>query len=427
MIEAAGVEAGRERDVFCIPEINLGRLEEKLTALGKKARRLGTGPIGWEVVGDPVDVPHRNEITGEVEYIRRYFDVRVTGDTPVLNGWAFVATLAPLEGGVMVRTAPGLACPPEFRDGDPGRCDHCGARRRRSETFVVRHEESGAHKQVGRQCLADFLGGVSPTQAAAMLEYLAQAREACEEESFDRGGRWEERLDLAAFLATVAACIRRHGWVSRSEARDSFGEKWATADRARAAEEDRRKYGTRGAYVAARRDHRAEDWIEVEDRDRAEAEAALAWARAEVERRAAEGELPDYWHNISLIVRPEYPSVTRKTEGIAASVVAVMQREQERLRRAERQARIGAESRHVGEVGKRMQFTATLTGRRYIEGVYGTTVLHTFLTPDGCLLKWFASGGVEVGAEGEPLTFKATVKKHDEYGGVKETVLTRLS
>jgi hypothetical protein len=63
---------------------------------------------------------------------------------------------------------------------------------------------------------------------------------------------------------------------------------------------------------------------------------------------------------------------------------------------------------------------------RPIEGDYGTTYLYT-LREDatGNVFKWFASREALGDATGRTLQLQGTVKKHEEYNGLKSTVLTR--
>jgi hypothetical protein len=163
--------------------------------------------------------------------------VSITGETPSLAGWTFVAVLEPLttEDGQtenLVQCLPGETCPVEFRSAI-GRCDHCKMTRRRNQTFVVRNV-SGEYKCVGRQCVKDFLGyNGDPHKFASWAESLAELSSMCgsaeDEEWMGGGGRIADAWDLPRFLTLVACRVRLFGWVSRSTARDSY-EKQATAD-----------------------------------------------------------------------------------------------------------------------------------------------------------------------------------------------------
>jgi len=80
----------------------------------------------------------------------------------------------------------------------------------------VRHV-SGEFKQVGHNCVRDFLGHVNPKHLAKMMEYISlfEASQG-EDEDFcgGRSGRW---LDYTVdYVALCAEVIKRDGWVSRT-------------------------------------------------------------------------------------------------------------------------------------------------------------------------------------------------------------------
>lgn len=95
-------------------------------------------------------------------------------------------------------------------------------------------------------------------------------------------------------------------------------------------------------------------------------------------------------------------------------------------KRAEERAAKNAAKIHVGVVGERSVFTATVKAIPSWDGNYGTTYLVIMEDVAGNELVWkTASPGnaVEVGAT---LTFKATVKDHGSYKGVLRTAVTRV-
>lgn len=87
------------------------------------------------------------------------------------------------------------------------------------------------------------------------------------------------------------------------------------------------------------------------------------------------------------------------------------------------------DSRHVGNVGERIETVAMLeviiaVG---VDSMYGPKRMHKFRTSNGEVLTWFATGSSGAYKEeiGKPFKVKGTVKKHDTYQGVKQTILTR--
>src|SRR4029079_3769579 len=170
---------------------------------------------------------------------RSVVDLEIVAARPVLAGWEFLAVVEPLEGGNLLRQVPGA----HIAEGEltPWRqgqltCDHCAPFRRRTETFVVRADgtdpavPAGTYKQVGRNCLAAFLGGQSPAALIAQLAWERLVASAGEDEEGGWGGGSSQRVfQPEVFLAQTAACIRLQGWVSRGQARAEEGRQ-ATAN-----------------------------------------------------------------------------------------------------------------------------------------------------------------------------------------------------
>jgi len=94
-------------------------------------------------------------------------------------------------------------------------------------------------------------------------------------------------------------------------------------------------------------------------------------------------------------------------------------------KRAAERAAADANRGHVGVVGERSTFTATVKARPSWDGAYGTTYMVIMEDAAGNSLVWKTSspGEAEVGAT---LTFKATVKEHGDYKGVARTMVTRV-
>lgn len=84
-------------------------------------------------------------------------------------------------------------------------------------------------------------------------------------------------------------------------------------------------------------------------------------------------------------------------------------------------------SEYIGEEKERLRdLHVTLEGSRTVESYYGTSILYTFKMGDN-VLTWFCSGmGLPDDIEkGDTILLTGTVKKHQIYNGVKQTVLNR--
>lgn len=83
-----------------------------------------------------------------------------------------------------------------------------------------------------------------------------------------------------------------------------------------------------------------------------------------------------------------------------------------------------AASEWVGEVKERIEFEAEIMGSYLNDGFYGVTDILKFKDENGNHFTWFASDitGLQ---RGDRISIKGTVKKHDEFRGIKQTILTR--
>jgi hypothetical protein len=349
---------------------------------------------------------------------RDLVDVSVDAGRPALTGWEFLAVVEPLTGGNLLRQVPGaIVADGELIGWREGivHCDHCGTKRDRKETFILRAtgEDSaiaaGTYKQVGRQCLADFLGGQSPAQIVWLLS-IERALRACGEDDggWSGGGRGRQSYDLPDFLTWTAAVVRVSGWTSRTKARAE--EQPSTADLVQYLLTP--PFGG-GQAVAHWNAARAKYAPGKSDEDRGV--AALAWAKA----------LPgnsDYERNLSLIARQD--RLDPKHAGILASAIAAYDRELGR--RAEQTVtRSDVVSAHVGTIGDRLTMEVTVLRVADVDTDYGSLHIHTMRDASGNAIVWkTTSKRLDVGWSG---AIKGTVKKHSEYRGEQQTELSRVA
>jgi hypothetical protein len=182
---------------------------------------------------------HADPFTGETqvqELTVRFVLLTVVGETPKINGWTFAATIQHEEAGDLLRTCPGVEglLPLRYRRADT-QCEHCAKDRRRNDTYVLFHVESGEWKQVGRSCLADFLRTTSPNAMAEWAEVIASLDSdisAYEYDSSEGNARQTLYFGVQRLLAQVRCIVRQDGWCSRGEARASSSPKLASVDQA---------------------------------------------------------------------------------------------------------------------------------------------------------------------------------------------------
>jgi len=397
-------------ETYRIPERNLSKVKSKIEKLNRKATRLETPEIEL-LVGSFEDEEILEEGKPTGRFIR-YYEVTVTGETPMLAGWKFVAVLEQTEGGNIVRTVPGEQLPKEYRMVDQ-HCDHCNLIRQRKDTYVVEHIDTCETKQVGSACLKDFTGGNDPHRAAAMAEFLMSVDEfmqlAEDDDFFGGGGSGEYLVSLENYLGYVSMMIRRYGWLSRGKARDEGKAGEATADL---------------ADSMMNKKYKKSDDFPTDD-DKAKATAAIEWGREFLNAKAGDdpvnGDISDYEWNLLMVINQDI--IGYRSFGLAASLLPFHYRELHKIVEKAQQAERSNE--WLGEPKQRLQFdNLEVVFEQSYENDWGITILYKFVDEVGNELIWWASKWQDFEV-GNVVSGKATVKKHEVYKDRKQTVINR--
>jgi hypothetical protein len=444
--EVAALRAEAGGKVFRIVDSKLDELAARIEKLNKKAVKLGTEPITLTVSDEhEQDVRHEHlvdqethDIYGpvegltEIERVIDYTFVTVNGETPMIAGWVFVASLdheadegadesvgirrAPIGAFTVSRIGQEAAEAVEkadltaYRHAGPN-CDHCGWNRRRKQTYVLYEVATGELRQIGSTCLKDYTGAHNPERVAAWAEWLealySDLGMGGDGEFTEGSGRIAMRTD--DYLANVAAVIRENGWQPRwfkSDYGDSERNYNATADVAES------NYFERKPKFK----------IAVTDEDREEARVALEWVREDLAER---DDLDEFQHNLTTYCRSDY--VPKKGSGFIAYTIMARRREIEGEIKRERQAKIKRDSEWIANVGDRIKgLVWTVEFVREFESRFGVTTLTKGFTDTGNAILWFGAGGME---QGKTYSCSATVKAHetDSYnGGGKITKISNV-
>jgi hypothetical protein len=368
--EVAAGQAALGGRVYRVATHALADLHRRIEQLDRRARRLGTGAIALR------------DIHGVGSDGRAF--VVLAGRAPVLTGWSLAAIVEHRDGQAMLRPVSEAGehlAPGEF---SAPRCEHCGVRRRRVETFIVVRAESGEPRQVGSGCLRDFLGGHDPDRACRHAEYVALARAAVADADGPAGSGGID-VPLETFAACAANVVRANGWVSAERARRGSG--MASADAALRLFETGRE---------------APDGA-----DRALAAEALRWARMLLPTKP---ELTAFERD-ALAVLAADSVLTRRERGLVCSLIDVY-----RHRRAR--------SRHIGRPGMRVD--AAVLVERVVDqpsARRGTVHRCDLIDADINRLVWWRARGTSL-HEGEVLMLRGLVARHTHFGGIAVTVLS---
>lgn len=389
---------------YRIPEHNLADFLARIGKLNKIAAKLDCPPVTYNELRTE-DIKERNEFTlEETGRISRYHIISIKGEAPKLNGWSFIATLEHLPDGNVIKAVPGeLDLPEQYRTSQPI-CDYCHKDwLHRKETFIVRSEQ-GELKQIGRQCLADFLGHQSPEQIANYATRLFTLTDELgeEEQLYNSSPASYHYYDLVEYLTMTAAVIEQRGWVSAKMVR-----------------EQNAGISTAREVSIQLTDRRLEpkDKIYPQPKHKELADMAIHWIRTEVMPKS------DYEHNLVLLTKNDTFPIDNAS--LVASLIPVYQREIEKRELAKKSPLVN--SQYIGLEGDKIQAKVKVLRVIYVENGYGyrptSTAIIKMQDEQGNLFTWFTQVGEM--EQGQEYTIKGTVKKHQEYKGVKETVITR--
>jgi len=375
------------------------QVHEQVAKANRKLAKLGLGLFKVNVL----------EIIKDKQTDRYGFEtvrvtVRYTLDRPEFNkvaGWTFLARLDVLPDGTFLTAV----IPGQELNGyrpDEQVCEHCGINRYRKATYLLRGE-NGEIKQVGSTCLTAFLG--IEVKGLWALDWEPELG-GDEEGEGGLGGFTRVNTPLTIVRAALAVCANGKGYVTRAQA------EWGRPTTA----------GVVQDLLHPTQKMCGEQWFK-------DAEAVLATdENKELGKEVLEfaKNIPgttDYATNLRAVANQE--ALEGRYVGLMVSAVAAWYRDKhEKVERRTEKAQ--AVNEWVGKEGDKVAgIDVTITGVRFLEGDYGTTTLLTFKDGDGRVFKWFASGEHNYD-EGETVTIvRATIKKHDEYNGTKQTVLTR--
>jgi len=386
----------REATQYRIPDSNWEKLNEKLDKLNKKAEKLETTPIVLRELSV-------EDETDEKGIVWRYHNVEVSGKAPKLKGWSFVAVLVHTPEGNIIQKVPGELDVPEKYRASPPTCDYCKKDWiRRRDTYLVR-SDAGEYKQVGSNCLSDFLGHPDPHGITMLAQDMIAFQRDLEDAEHSFGIREPAHIDLEHYLAMTEAVIEDRGWVSRKQAYES-GEQQSTAD---------------VAIIQIVDPSRARKQIVPTDKHFELAKKAVKYARTEL---PADN---DYRQNLKVLTASDSFPI-KAGAGTIASLIPYYKKEMEyQERKKKTQAQFSA-SKYVGDSGERLyDLYVTVISVSPIPGYgMGTTNVHRMLDNEGNLYVWFAT--TQALESGEDYVIAGTVKAHKEFQGIKETILTRV-
>lgn len=394
-----------------IPAYKVEQFKAKIAQANKKLAKAGLDArfevtyTEYEFKRNVANVDHAVVSGHDAVYITEpWVRAELTGPLRLSHGhFTFVARLVAEEAGMTVHCAPGQELGGYAPAGD-AHCDHCGVDRVRSRLYLVRDDRDGSIVQLGHSCI-ELYTGIAPKGLWALTfdEELASL-------TSDSEGGFGPR-HYGASIDVVLAYSFAHSDKGRAYVPAGGYSGVSTVSNVRTSlffDINRLKNDERAYFIAKS----AEAATILADTE------LISAIKASVSETAEDS---DYGRNLRVILAGE--SVSGKNVGILASLVKVYARQQQL--EAERKAR-PVVAGFLGEVKQRVRNIAlSLTTVQQIDGKFGVTTLFIGRAASGHVVKWFAAGRFDYEVGDELLLEAATVKEHENYKGVDQTVITR--
>lgn len=368
-------------------------IEAKVAKANKRVAKCGAGGLVLECLS--VDL-----IKGENGKVTPVATMRLSGQVPVVAGYMFVGRIEHHGeiGNIVTTILEGFEMPEELRTAD-AICEHCNKKRKRNDTYVLQGAKGLI--RVGRTCLQDFLRDDSIVHALTVIKEVSAI--GSDDDIWGSSASENSYDSVITTVVAAQAAVRQWGWAPSS---------FENSTRSRVLDILSTPPKKSDEYAA---------WLKIQpnEEDIAFGKAALEWI-ATIPVDVDSG----YLSNLRVACALGY--VTDKTRGLVVSAIKAynthLEKEIELYKKVSKPA-----GQHVGKVGERLTFDQLRVERiRHNETQWGVTTIIALVDDAGNEFTWFASQAPEL-STGDVVRGKGTVKKHGDFKGRPQTILTRCA
>lgn len=403
----------------------LPTIEAELAKINKTAARVGAKAVEMTIVGSRFKevIKNRKDDLGGVEperFNQKMVTVKLVGTTPRIQGadgstWNFVGVITPsAQGAAILKLTPGASDTDALRklhSTNPYYCDYCRKVRMRNETFIVNN--GNEYRQVGRNCLKDFVGGANPQALLQYFEFFNDREHfeswiygkmstgGSEDGGFGGGGRGNRYYEPQRILATTIAAVEVYnGYVSaKAEHAES------TASHVRMS-----LWGMVTKDMPKEEIDKLKQMRQLADSEeyKAKADQVITWFNSLPAETIKEN---TFFSNIKVMVDED--AVRDREVGYIVGLYAAYERAQGKER--EKKQQVSREwPEDWGDGPKAIDnMPAVVTNVREINGQYGTSQLVTLAVDGKYGVTWFYNGKYEI-KEGKTFNLSGELVK-DEY------------
>lgn len=424
---------------YMIPEENIENLEKKFSIAARKIRKISpeleptmtksdhTIVLVRKIELRPCDCRSESTIK-KVPYEARRVELKIQDEVVFAeNNWAFGGSVEPsgVDGKNFVNVNLsgkdlGFIVPSKYFTANSCTCDYCKTNRKRNKTYLVVNQETGEWKQLGKECLKLFVTGIDVDAIATFESFIKEAEDISnpgDEFFYNRRARFVE-VQRALELAQAATKI--FGFVATRDNAGNYNifstknivqakilkEMGCPSDLLNIDSSDREKINLAALKLTA--------YLTTAEEDISNNIVAL---------RKTVMELPDepYYNNLKTVLANEYVPLDKL--GLLVSTPKAISRYYEFKKMQEEKEKLAKSSNYLGSVGEKISVNF-VSGREVAccETQFGLLHIYEFKDASGNTVVWKSSSSKDIPESG---TVTGTVKAHEEYDGIKQTVILR--
>lgn len=424
---------------YMIPEENIENLKKKFNAAARKIRKINTAlePTMTEdnhtivlvrkIELRPCDCRSESTVK-KIPYEARKVELKIPDEVVFAeNNWAFGGSVesSGVEGKNFVDVNLsgkdlGFVVPSKYFTVNPCTCDYCKTNRKRNKTYLIVNRETGEWKQLGKECLKLFVVGIDVDAIATFESFIKEAEDMAnpgDEFFYNRRAKF---VEVQRALELAQAATKMFGFVAT---RDNVG--------------DRNVFSTKNIVQAKLLKEMGcpSDLLNIDKAEREKINLAVAkltvystYAENDISNdiialRETVTELPDepYYNNLKTVLANEYVPLDKL--GLLVSAPKAISRYYESKKMQEEKEKLAKSSNYIGEVGDKISVNFVF-GREVAccETQFGLLHIYEFKDANGNTVVWKTSSGKDIPESG---VITGTVKAHEEYDGIKQTVILR--
>lgn len=425
--------------IYMIPEENVENLEKKFNAAARKIRKINpelepnlfrsyrTVILTREIEIVPPDC-RTSSFVKRVPYEAREIEIDIPDEVVFAeDGWVFGGTIEPsgVDGKNFInlpilKDEDSNTVPTKYFSSNPCSCDYCKTDRKRTKTYLVTNQVTGEWKQLGKECLKLFVTGIDIDAIATFESLIKEAEDAANPGDEFFHNRRARFVEVQRALELAQAATKMFGFVAT---RDNVGDHniFSTKNIVQAKilkemgcpinlpnvdNSDREKINLAGTKL--------DSYLESAEESISNDIIAL---------RETVTELPDepYYNNLKTVLANEYIPLDKL--GLLVSAPKAISRYYDLKKRQEEKERLAAESDYLGEIGDKISVNF-VSGREVAccETQFGLLHIYEFKDTNGNTVVWKSGSSKNIPERG---VVTGTVKAHEEYDEIRQTVILR--